>query len=133
MRRRRPHGEQNREREDTEDRPRAADGGIGHDLEEMRHEAEGLGDVATRGFGRAVLAIGVHGPDARVHYEYHARHLSPAFVGEELVVTGRILDRYEKRGRVYLQYRMEVHTADGRLVTEYTDRTVLKYLPGALT
>ena len=76
---------------------------------------------------------GVHGPDARVHYEYHARHLSPAFVGEELVVTGRILDRYEKRGRVYLQYRMEVHTADGRLVTEYTDRTVLKYLPGAFT
>ena len=75
---------------------------------------------------------GKHGPDARVHYEYHARHRSPAYVGEELIVTGRILERYTKRNRVYLHYRMEVHTADGRLVTEYTDRTLLKYRPGAL-
>lgn len=74
---------------------------------------------------------GVRGPDARVHYEYHARHRSPAYVGEELVVTGRILERYVKRDRVYLHYQMEVHTADGRLVTEYTDRTLLKYRPGA--
>ena len=29
---------------------------------------------------------GARGPDARVHFEYHARHRSPAFVGEELVV-----------------------------------------------
>ena len=28
---------------------------------------------------------GIRGPDARVHYEYHARHRSPAYVGEELV------------------------------------------------
>jgi hypothetical protein len=76
---------------------------------------------------------GIRGPDARVHYEYHARHRSPAYVGEELVVSGRILDRYIKRERVYLHYQMEVHTADGRLVTEYTDRTLLKYLPGALS
>lgn len=76
---------------------------------------------------------GVRGPDARVHYEYHARHRSAAYVGEEMVVTGRILERYVKRGRVYLQYQMEVHTADGRLVTDYTDRTLLKYLPGALS
>ena len=74
---------------------------------------------------------GVRGPDARVHYEYHARHRSPAYVGEELVVTGRILERYVKRDRVYLHYQMEVHTADGRLVTEYTDRTLLKYRPGS--
>jgi len=76
---------------------------------------------------------GKHGPDARVHYEYHARHRSPAFVGEELLVTGRIVERYMKRGRVYLHYQMEVHTADGRLVTEYTDRTLLKYRPGEMT
>jgi hypothetical protein len=76
---------------------------------------------------------GIRGPDARVHYEYHARHRSPAYVGEELVVTGRILERYLKRGRVYLHYQMEVHAADGRLVTEYTDRTLLKYRPGDLS
>jgi hypothetical protein len=76
---------------------------------------------------------GVRGPDARIHYEYHARHRSPAFVGEELVVTGRILKRYTKRDRVYLHYQLEVRTADGRLVTEYMDHTVLKYRPGALS
>jgi hypothetical protein len=52
---------------------------------------------------------------------------------EELVVSGRILERYVKRDRVYLHYQIEVHTADGRLVTEYTDRTLLKYRPGALS
>lgn len=76
---------------------------------------------------------GVRGPDARVHYEYHARHRSAAYVGEELVVSGRILERYVKRERVYLHYQMEVHTADGRLVTEYSDRTLLKYRPGDLS
>lgn len=65
--------------------------------------------------------------DARIHYEYHARQHSPAFVGEELVVNGRIKDRYERRGRTYLQYELEVRTGDGRLVTTYLDRTLLKY------
>ena len=65
--------------------------------------------------------------DARIHYEYHCRQHSPAFVGEDLVVSGRIKDRYERRGRTYLQYEMEVHTSDGRLVTTYLDRTLLKY------
>ena len=82
---------------------------------------------------REARMSGINGPDARVHYEYHARHRSPAYVGEELVVTGRILERYVKRERVYLHYQMEVHTADGRLVTEYTDRTLLKYRPGDLS
>lgn len=76
---------------------------------------------------------GIRGPDARVHYEYHARHRSPAYVGEELVVSGRILERYIKRERVFLHYQMEVHTADGRLVTDYTDRTLLKYRAGDLS
>ena len=66
-------------------------------------------------------------------YEYHAKHHSPAYVGEELVVTGHILERYTKRERVYLHYQIEVKTADGRMVTEYTDRTVLKYRPGELS
>jgi hypothetical protein len=74
---------------------------------------------------------GAKGPAARVHYEYHARHHSPACVGERLIVTGRIADRYVKRGRTYLLYELEVRTADGRLVTTYSDRTLLSYIPDA--
>ncbi|TDE03125.1 MaoC family dehydratase [Jiangella asiatica] len=70
---------------------------------------------------------GVRTDDARIHYEYHARHHSPAFVGEELVVSGRIVDKYLKRGREYLHYELRVETADGRLVTTYEDRTLLRF------
>jgi hypothetical protein len=35
---------------------------------------------------------GIRGPDAGVHYEYHAKHHSPAYVDEELAVTGRIFE-----------------------------------------
>jgi len=70
---------------------------------------------------------GMKGPDARVHYEYHAKHHSAAFVGDKVVVTGHIVDKYVKRGRPYLWYYLEVKTADGRLVTTYNDLTVLRY------
>ena len=39
---------------------------------------------------------GAKGPHARIHYEYFARHHSPAYVGERLVVSGRITDKYVK-------------------------------------
>ena len=48
------------------------------------------------------------GPDARVHYEYHAKHHSAAYVGEKVIVTGHIVDKYVKRGRPYLWYYLEV-------------------------
>ena len=70
---------------------------------------------------------GMKGPDARIHYEYHAKQHSPAYVGEALTVSGRIVDKYLKRGRPYLWYYLEVRTADGRLVTTYNDLTVLRY------
>jgi len=73
---------------------------------------------------------GIRTDDARVHYEYEATHHSPAFVGEDIVVTGRITDKYVRRGREFLRYEIEVHTADGRLVTTYRDRTLLKYRKG---
>lgn len=72
---------------------------------------------------------GMKGPDARVHYEYNAKHHSSAHVGETLVVTGRIVEKYVKRGRTYLWYYLEVHTKEGRLVTTYNDRTLLRYKP----
>lgn len=72
---------------------------------------------------------GQHTDDARIHYEYHAQHHSPAFVGDELIVSGRIVDRYTKRGGEYLHYEMKVETADGRLITTYNDLTLLSYKP----
>lgn len=70
---------------------------------------------------------GMKGPYARIHYEYHVRHHGPAFVGEELVITGRVKDRYVRRGRTYLFFEFEVRARAGRLITEYWDRTALKY------
>jgi hypothetical protein len=70
---------------------------------------------------------GEHTDDARIHYEYHATHHSPAFVGEELVVSGRIVEKYERRGGRYLHYALRVETSDGRLVTTYEDLTLLSY------
>jgi hypothetical protein len=70
---------------------------------------------------------GAKGPHARIHYEYNARHHNPAYIGERLVVSGRITDKYVKRGRTYIDYALEVRTADGRLVTTYTDKTLLAY------
>lgn len=72
---------------------------------------------------------GEKGPHARVHYEYYARQHSPAYVGETLTVSGKITDRYVKRGRTYIDYYLEVRTKEGRLVTTYTDKTLLKYAP----
>ena len=66
-------------------------------------------------------------PDARIHYEYHSRQHSAAYAGERLVVSGKITDKYVKRGRTYIDYYLEVRTADGRLVTTYTDKTLLRY------
>jgi hypothetical protein len=66
--------------------------------------------------------------DARIHFEYHCKQHSPAFVGDELVVSGRIKDRFERKGREYLQYELEVKAGD-RLVTSYLDRTLLRYTP----
>ena len=48
-------------------------------------------------------------------------------MGERVVVTGHIVDKYVKRGRPYLWYYLEVRTSDGRLVTTYNDLTVLRY------
>ena len=67
------------------------------------------------------------GPDARIHYEYHSRQHSAAYVGERLIVSGRITNKYVKRGRQYIDYSLEVRTSDGRLVTTYTDTTLLRY------
>jgi hypothetical protein len=90
-------------------------------------EANCLKEQRVSAGGR--ITTDASGPDARVHYEYHSRQHSPAYVGERLIVSGKITDRYVKRGRTYIDYYLEVRTADGRLVTTYTDKTLLKYRP----
>ncbi len=70
---------------------------------------------------------GVIAKDARIHYEYHAKNHDIGYVGERFVITGRIADKYERRGRHFLVYEMEIRTADGRLITTYTDKTLLRY------
>lgn len=72
---------------------------------------------------------GMKGPDARIHYEYKARHHSAAYAGETMVVSCVIKDKYDKRGRTFLWYYIEASTADGRLVTTYNDITLLRYKP----
>jgi hypothetical protein len=72
---------------------------------------------------------GGRGPDARIHYEYHARHHAAVPVGERLVASGQVAERYEKRGRTYLQIEIELRSAvDGRLFTSYTDTAVLSFI-----
>ena len=75
----------------------------------------------------AVNCPGGTGPHARIHYEYHSRHHSPAYVGDHLIVSGRITERYVKRGRTYIEYDVDVRASDGRLITTYTDKTLLRY------
>ena len=88
-------------------------------------EANCLKEQRVSAGGR--ITTGAKGSDARIHYEYHSRQHSAAYVGERLVVSGKITDKYVKRGRPYLDYYLEVRTADGRLVTTYTDKTLLRY------
>lgn len=71
---------------------------------------------------------GGRGPDARIHYEYHAKHHAAVPVGERLIASGLVAERYEKRGRAYLRIEIELRSADdGRLFTSYTDTAVLSF------
>ena len=68
-----------------------------------------------------------HTNEARIHYEYNAVQHGPAFVGEEIVVSGKIVERFAKRGGDYLHYEMRIESGDGRLITTYNDLTLLAY------
>ncbi|GAA2001291.1 hypothetical protein [Microbacterium ulmi] len=72
---------------------------------------------------------GNNAPDWRIHYEFEVENFSPAFVGERLRVTGRVVDVYVKRGRRFIQFEFETSTVDGRKVSILRDRTLLRYQP----
>jgi hypothetical protein len=68
------------------------------------------------------------GPDARIHYEYHAIHHAPVPVGERLVASGSVSRRYEKRGRAYVELEIELRVESTRqLLTSYRDTSVLSF------
>lgn len=90
-------------------------------------EANCLKEQRVSAGGR--ITADTQGPDARIHYEYHSRQHSAAYAGERLIVSGKITARYVKRGRTYIDYYLEVRTSDGRLVTTYTDKTLLRFEP----
>jgi hypothetical protein len=72
---------------------------------------------------------GHYAGDARVHYQYHCHSQSIGYVGERFRVTGRITDKYVRRGRSYVAYHLEVHAGDGRLICSYDDIALLRCRP----
>lgn len=68
------------------------------------------------------------GPDARLHVGYEADHhrLIPAEVTTEL--SGRVAERFERRGRQYLVLEIEVRDKrTGEVYTTYRDTSVLSF------
>lgn len=68
------------------------------------------------------------GPDPKLLVEYDATHHAPIPVGEPLIATGAVVDRYLKRGREYIYLQVELRrVADGQLLITYSDRTLLRH------
>jgi hypothetical protein len=59
-----------------------------------------------------VLCFGQVCPDAMIQTRQHLRCHRKVAAGVELVTTGRVLRRYEKRGRAYVDVETVVATAD---------------------
>lgn len=69
------------------------------------------------------------GPHARVHVQFHSRQHRLIPVGETLVASGVVSDRYEKRGRTYLDLEIELRTVEsGELILQYWDTAILSYV-----
>jgi hypothetical protein len=60
-----------------------------------------------------ILCFQLTVPDAMIQTRQRLRCHRSALAGIELVTTGRVADRYEKRGREYVDIEAHVVTADG--------------------
>jgi hypothetical protein len=59
-----------------------------------------------------VLLFGATCPDPVIQTGQRLRCHRRALAGTELITTGRVTDRYEKRGREYVDVHTEITTAD---------------------
>jgi hypothetical protein len=68
------------------------------------------------------------GPTARIHFEYDAEVFDEVRVGDRLVVSGKVTQRFIRNGRDYMVLEMELKRAGtGELVIRYRDRVILAY------
>jgi len=68
------------------------------------------------------------GPTARIHYEYDAEIFVPVRVGDRLVVSGEVKQRYTKKSREYVLMEMLLKRVDtGELLVRYLDQVILAY------
>lgn len=68
------------------------------------------------------------GPQARVHVEYDATWHDKVPSGELLRVSGRVAQRYLKRGRTYVQIEVDLRAAkDDRPLVTYLDTVIISY------
>ena len=71
---------------------------------------------------------GGQGPKARSHVEFFSTQFAPIPAGTELITSGEVARRYTKRGRTYMEIRIEVRSAlTDELYTRYVDTTILAY------
>lgn len=68
------------------------------------------------------------GPTARIHYQYDATLHAPVPVGVPLRVSGEVTDRYTKKGREYVEMRIDLRTAaDERPLITYRDTIIVSF------
>ena len=70
------------------------------------------------------------GPTARIHYQYDATLHAPIPVGVKLRVTGKVAERFEKRGRTHVVMEIDMRTAaDNSPLVTYRDTIIVSYQP----
>ena len=68
------------------------------------------------------------GPSARIHYEFDATIHEAVRAGTRIRTQGKVVQRYEKKGREYVVTDMEMRAADdGRLLISYRDTVILAF------
>ena len=65
-----------------------------------------------------------YNPGEAIHTKAENNYLNPPVIGKELIVTGTIADRFEKRGRDFLVFETTTRDEDGREIVR-SKNTVL--------
>jgi hypothetical protein len=74
------------------------------------------------------------GPSARIHYEFDATVHAPIPAGTRMRSTGRVVERFVKKGRDYVVTDIEMRgAADDKLYVSYRDTVILAFRSAAET